>query len=88
MFKTLREKGVLAKHLRFQVSLASVNSALPPRIFPDHADIAKIRPGFTDALAAEATMIVKQNPEPRPRHPMGLLDRGAGRLWRGAGLYG
>ncbi len=34
VFKTLREKGVLAKHLRFQVSLPSVNSALPPRIFP------------------------------------------------------
>ena len=62
VFKTLRETGVLARHLRFQVSLASVNSALPPRIFPDHADIAKIRPGFTEALAAEAAMIVRKIP--------------------------
>ncbi len=62
VFKTLREKGVLPKHLRFQVSLASVNSALPPRIFPNHADLAKIRPGFTDALAAEAAMIVSKIP--------------------------
>jgi hypothetical protein len=53
VFKTLRERGELPQHLRFQISLASVNSALPPRIFPDQADIAKIRPGFTDALAAE-----------------------------------
>ena len=62
VFKTLREKGALAKHLRFQVSLASVNSALPPRIFPNHADIAKIRPGFTEALAAEADMIGRKIP--------------------------
>ncbi|AMN41384.1 hypothetical protein [Rhodoplanes sp. Z2-YC6860] len=62
VFKTLREKGVLPKHLRFQVSLASVNSALPPRIFPNHADLAKIRPGFTDALVAEAAMIVSKIP--------------------------
>jgi len=53
VFKTLREKGVLAKSLRFQVSLPSVISALPPRIFPNPADVAKIRPGYTDALAAE-----------------------------------
>lgn len=62
VFKTLREKGELAKHLRFQVSLASVNSALPPRIFPNKADIAKIRPGFTEALAAEVDTIVKHIP--------------------------
>jgi hypothetical protein len=63
VFKTLREKGELPQHLRFQVSLASVNSALPPRIFPDQADIAKIRPGFTDALAAEVATIVKHIPD-------------------------
>ena len=50
------------KHLRFQVSLASVNSALPPRIFPNVADVAKVRPGFTDALAAEVDSIVKHIP--------------------------
>jgi hypothetical protein len=62
VFKTLREQGVLAKHLRFQVSLPSVNSALPPRIFPNTADIAKIRPGYTDALAAEIGTIVDKIP--------------------------
>jgi hypothetical protein len=63
VFKTLREKGVLAKHLRFQVSLPSVNSALPPRIFPNQADIAKIRPGYSDALCAEIGTIVQKIPE-------------------------
>ena len=63
VFKTLREKGVLARHLRFQVSLPSVNSALPPRIFPDAADVAKVRPGFTEALAAEIDTIVAKIPD-------------------------
>jgi hypothetical protein len=62
VFKTLREQGKLAKHLRFQVSLASVNSALPPRIFPNVRDGDKVRPGFTDALAAEVDSIVKHIP--------------------------
>jgi len=62
VFKTLREQGVLARHLRFQASLASVNSALPPRLFPDHADLVRIRPGFTEALAAEAGMICRKIP--------------------------
>ncbi len=60
VFKTLRERGVLANHLRFQVSLPSVNSALPPRIFPDQNDIAKTRPGYTEALAAEIGTIVQK----------------------------
>jgi hypothetical protein len=62
VFKTLRERGELAPHLRFQVSLASVNSALPPRIFPNVNDGDKVRPGFTDALAAEVDMIVRHIP--------------------------
>ena len=62
VFKTLREQGVLARHLRFQVSLPSVNSALPPRIFPNTADVAKIRPGYGDALAAEIGTIVQKIP--------------------------
>jgi hypothetical protein len=62
VFKTLREKGELPKDLRFQVSLASVVSALPPRIFPNPADVAKVRPGFTEALAAEVETIVKHIP--------------------------
>jgi len=88
VFKTLREKGVLARHLRFQVSLASVNSALPPRIFPNQADIGKVRPGFTESARRRSRDDRQQDPERRSRHPMGLLDRGAGRLRRGARLHG
>jgi hypothetical protein len=62
VFKTLREKGELPKHLRFQVSLASVNSALPPRIFPNQSDLTKVRPGFTEALAAEVDTILTHIP--------------------------
>lgn len=38
VFQTLKEKGVLPSHLRFQVSVPMVNSVLPPRIFPDQID--------------------------------------------------
>jgi hypothetical protein len=62
VFKTLRQQGALPKHLRFQVSLASVNSALPPRIFPDLKDVDKVRPGFTEALAAELDTILEHIP--------------------------
>src|SRR4051812_19372169 len=53
VFKTLRDKGALAPHLRFQVSIPMVNSALPPRIFPNAGDLDKVRPGYTQALRAE-----------------------------------
>jgi hypothetical protein len=62
VFKTLRERGELPKDLRFQVSLASVVSALPLRIFPNPTDAAKVRPGFTEALAAEVETIIKHIP--------------------------
>jgi hypothetical protein len=62
VFKTLRESGRLPKDLRFQVSLPSVNSALPPRIFPDVGDVAKIWPDYQDALAAEIDKIVEKIP--------------------------
>src|SRR5690606_8547129 len=62
VFHTLREAGMLAPHLRFQVSLPSVVSALPPRIFPDPGDLAKVRPGYLEALAAELRTIVGKIP--------------------------
>lgn len=62
VFKTLREKGVLQKHLRFQVSIPSVNSTLPPRIFVNPNDLSKIRPGYQDALCAEVAKIVEKIP--------------------------
>ncbi|MBV8538241.1 MAG: hypothetical protein JO128_21770 [Alphaproteobacteria bacterium] len=62
VFRTLKDQGVLPNSLRFQVSLPSVNSTLPPRVFPDMADLAKIRPGYTEALRAEIVKIVEKIP--------------------------
>jgi hypothetical protein len=62
VFRTLREKGVLAPHLRFQVSMPMVNSIVPPRIFPNASDIEKIKPGYEAALAAELKTIVERIP--------------------------
>lgn len=62
VFQVMKERGVLPKHLRFQVSLPMLNSVLPPRIFPDRDDLAKIRPGFQDALRAEIATIVSKIP--------------------------
>ena len=38
VFRTLKENGVLPRHLRFQVSMPMVNSAVPPRVFPVEGD--------------------------------------------------
>lgn len=60
VFCTLRDRGVLPRDLRFQVSLASPNSVLPPRVFPVPGDIDKVREGFTEAMRAEiATLLAK-----------------------------
>jgi hypothetical protein len=39
-----------------------VNSVLPPRIFPNRADLEKIRPGYEAALRAEVDTIVRKIP--------------------------
>lgn len=57
VFKTLRDAGRLASHLRFQVSLPTVTSALPGRIFEDPKDAEKVKPGYETALAAELETI-------------------------------
>jgi hypothetical protein len=62
VFQTMKEKDVLPAHLRFQVSVPMVNSVLPPRIFPDQNDLAKIRPGYEAALRAELATIVDNIP--------------------------
>jgi hypothetical protein len=62
VFKTLREKGVLPAHLRFQVSMPMVNSALPARVFPVAGDLDKIRPGYAAALKAELATILEKIP--------------------------
>jgi hypothetical protein len=53
---------VLAPHLRFQVSLPSVVSVLPPRVFPVPGDLDRIKPGYEAALAAELATIVEHIP--------------------------
>ena len=62
VFQTMKEKGALPAHLRFQVSMPMVNSVLPPRIFPDQNDLAKIRPGYEAALGVELATIIKKIP--------------------------
>src|SRR5262245_51806214 len=62
VFKTMKEKGGLAAHLRFQVSIPMVNSVLPPRIFPNPDDLERIRPGYEDATRAEIGTIVAKIP--------------------------
>ena len=53
---------MLPAHLRFQVSMPMVNSVLPPRIFPDQDDLAKIRPGYEAAMRAEIATIIENIP--------------------------
>jgi hypothetical protein len=62
VFRVMKERGVLPGHLRFQVSIPMVNSVLPPRIFPNQADLAKIRPGYAAATRAEIATIVAKIP--------------------------
>jgi hypothetical protein len=62
VFSVMKERGVLPKHLRFQVSIPMVNSVLPPRIFPDPDDLAKIRPGYAAATRAEIATIIDKIP--------------------------
>ena len=71
VFNDLKAKGVLAKHLRFQVSMPSVVSALPPRVFPHPGDLDKVSPGYADALRAEAVAILEKIP---PREAAIQLD--------------
>lgn len=62
VFRTLKEKGILPPHLRFQVSMPLVNSVLPPRIFPIKGDLDRIKPGYTAALRCELETIVAKIP--------------------------
>ena len=62
VFKTLRQQGVLPKHVRFQISLPLVNSVLPKERFPAPGDLEKIRTGYEQALAAEIAMITSRLP--------------------------
>lgn len=62
VFRVMKERGVLPRHLRFQVAIPMVNSVLPPRIFPDPGDLTKIRPGYAAATRAEIATIIAKIP--------------------------
>ena len=62
VFNDLKQKGVLPQSLRFQVSVPSAVSALPPRVFPREGDLDKVMPGFEDALRAEVAAIAAKIP--------------------------
>ena len=62
IFRTLRDAGKLAPHLRFQVSMPTVTSALPGRIFEDPMDAEKVKPGYEAALAREIETITANIP--------------------------
>ncbi|MEO7402879.1 MAG: hypothetical protein ABIU95_04345 [Burkholderiales bacterium] len=62
VFKTLRERGVIPAHLRFQVSIASVNSAAPPRILVNPERIHVLREAYEHAIADEVNTIVAHIP--------------------------
>lgn len=62
VFRTLRERGELPEGLRFQVSIASPNSAAPPRLFPEPKDCAIVRAAYQEAVKAEVAMICAKIP--------------------------
>jgi hypothetical protein len=62
VFHYLRERGVLAPHLRFQVSIPSLNSVLAPRIFESMADVEKMFQGYQAAVQAELGKILEKIP--------------------------
>jgi hypothetical protein len=57
VFKTLREKGVIPQGVRFQISMPMVNSVVRPMTFPEPADLARIRPGYEAAIAADDAIL-------------------------------
>jgi len=62
VFRTLREKGRIPPGVRFQVSIPMVNSVVRPLYFRDPADLARIRPGYEEAVAAELTAMLARIP--------------------------
>jgi hypothetical protein len=62
VFKTLREKGEIPPGVRFQIAMPMVNSVVRPLTFPDAGDLARIRPGYEEAIAAELDAILAAIP--------------------------
>lgn len=61
-FRHLKETGVLPENVRFQVSIPTAVSAVPPRILPFAGDIEKVRPGYIDAVRAEVAAMLEVIP--------------------------
>jgi hypothetical protein len=62
VFRTMRDAGKIAWHLRFQVSIPAVASAVPPRIFDSWEDCAIVRRGYEESLRAELQTILARIP--------------------------
>jgi hypothetical protein len=62
VFRSLRDRGAIPRHLRFQVSLPLVNSVVSPMTFPEPGDIERVRPGYADPLKAEIAKILEKIP--------------------------
>lgn len=61
-FRLMKENGSLPQHLRFQVSIPTAVSALPPRVLPHPGDLDKVRPGYIDAVRAEVAAMLEHIP--------------------------
>ncbi|MFM9972382.1 MAG: hypothetical protein ACKVQK_28710 [Burkholderiales bacterium] len=57
-----KAQGNLPAHLRLQVSIPSVNSSIPRRVFESVEDMHKVVEGYTEALRDEVRMIVSKIP--------------------------
>ena len=62
VFRTLREKGLFPKDMRFQISIPMVNSVVRPLYFPIPGDCARVRPGWEELLANEVAGVVAAIP--------------------------
>ena len=62
VFRRMKQDGKLPRHLRFQVSIPTAVSALPPRCFPVPGDLGKVRPGYIEAVRAELRAILEYIP--------------------------
>ncbi len=65
LFRMMQAEGVLAPHLRFQVSIPTPHSAAPPRVFETARDCALVRGGYVEALATELATILAHIPHDR-----------------------
>lgn len=61
VFRNLKKEGLVPKHVRFQVCIPLTYSCLAAFI-PDSDDLEKVVPGFTEALIAEITEMLRHIP--------------------------